>query len=176
MVSLNLQSMVDVKKHGTAMCKLHKRNGAMFTCVCVWKSWCNCTVLLQVTVIENSMGIPVVETSSCVNVWQSNACLSWQHKHGASRSIVRRIGSYLPIDTGRRLFIQVRVLSMFIASAIRASICHPGLHIDYLRETSVVWMAGLDVMPTAQDAFQPIPGLISYTGVHDILWQAWASV
>lgn len=138
----------------------------------IFMCWCNCTLLLQVSVVETVWGYQLLT----VNVWQSNACLSWQHKHGASRSIVRRIGSCLPIDTGRRLFIQVRVLSMFIASAIRASICHPGLHIDSSRETSVVWTAGLDVMPTAQDAFQPTPGLISCVGVHDILWQAWVSV
>ena len=33
----------------------------------------------------------------------------FQHLHGSSRSLVRRIGNSLPIDTGRRLQIQVGV-------------------------------------------------------------------
>ena len=137
---------------------------------------------------RNSMGIPVVGTSFCVNVWQSNACLPWQHKHGASRSIVRRIGSYLPIDTGRRLFIQVSVPSMFIASAITATICHPRLHIDccpnlqpYMYYIQLKWMheqsinhislknAGLDVVQsyplrrTHSSQYRP----------HQLCWCTW---
>ena len=44
-------------------------------------------------------------TTECI--LNTFACPSLQHLHGSSRSLVRRIGSSLPIDTGRRLYVRV---------------------------------------------------------------------
>ena len=41
--------------------------------------------------------------------WLGSVCVFLQPRHGVSRSIVRRIGSNLPLDTSKRLYIQVGV-------------------------------------------------------------------
>ena len=51
------------------------------------------------------MWLLLYETTECVlNIF---AHPSLQHLQGSSRSLVRRIGSSLPIDTGRRLYVRV---------------------------------------------------------------------